>query len=375
MEACKIRLFRLEVGSLKRSDILWTPYRVMMIDSVKKWSTGMNVRQRFHNTMSFMNGTEAPDRLPMTEWASWWSMTLNRWYQEGLSKDSTEDELRDLFGHDAWRQFWIRSTCDGFPKMEHGQGPVSNTASYEAILPVLHPDDPMQHYRNSLMEIQPFHQKGEMLVWMTLEGFFWWPRVLFGIENHLYSFVDEPELLHRIINDQAEYCLRVIDDFCEILTPDFMTFAEDMSYNLGPMLSEDLFNTFLQPGYDKVIRKLKDKGIRVFVDSDGEVSKMIPWLLRVGIEGILPLERQAGCEVAELRRNYPNLLMIGAYDKMVMKNGEAAMRKEFERLLPTMKTGGFIPSVDHQTPPDVSLEQYYIYMKLYKEYSEKAVLV
>ena len=57
-----------------------------------------------------------------------------------------------------------------------------------------------------------------------------------------------------------------------------------------------------------------------------------------------------------------------------MKDGEAAMRIEFERLLPTMKTGGYIASVDHQTPPDVSLENYKIYMKLFKEYSVKAAL-
>jgi len=50
------------------------------------------------------------------------------------------------------------------------------------------------------------------------------------------------------------------------------------------------------------------------------------------------------------------------------------MRAEFERLLPVMKKGGFIPSVDHQTPPDVSLENYRCYVSLLKEYCQKAVL-
>ncbi len=56
---------------------------------------------------------------------------------------------------------------------------------------------------------------------------------------------------------------------------------------------------------------------------------------------------------------------------MVMPKGEAAMRAEFERLVPLMKTGGFIPSVDHQTPPGVSLEQYRIYRQLLDYYSGK----
>jgi hypothetical protein len=38
-----------------------------------------------------------------------------------------------------------------------------------------------------------------------------------------------------------------------------------------------------------------------------------------------------------------------------------------------MRTGGFIPSVDHQTPPGVSLEQYQLYVRLLKEYMTAAV--
>ena len=61
--------------------------------------------------------------------------------------------------------------------------------------------------------------------------------------------------------------------------------------------------------------------------------------------------------------------MVGHFDKMTMNRGEAAMRTEFERLVPLMKTGGFIPSVDHQTPPGVSLEEYRVYLRLLNEYA------
>jgi uroporphyrinogen-III decarboxylase len=64
--------------------------------------------------------------------------------------------------------------------------------------------------------------------------------------------------------------------------------------------------------------------------------------------------------------------MIGAFDKTVMHLGEARMRQEFERLLPVMRSGGYIPSVDHQTPPEVSLEDYRLYVRLLKEYAQMA---
>jgi hypothetical protein len=64
--------------------------------------------------------------------------------------------------------------------------------------------------------------------------------------------------------------------------------------------------------------------------------------------------------------------MMGGYDKMVMPLGEACMRDEFERLLPAMESGGYVPSVDHQTPPGVSLENYRTYLGLFAEYAKRA---
>ncbi|MBO7359274.1 MAG: hypothetical protein J6U72_05575 [Clostridia bacterium] len=124
---------------------------------------------------------------------------------------------------------------------------------------------------------------------------------------------------------------------------------------------------------DEVVPYIRSKGTRVIVDSDGDITEMIPWLMDAGIEGALPLERQAGVDVNRLRRDFGDFILIGGYDKMVMKYGEAAMRQEFERILPAMKKGRYIPSVDHQTPPDVSLENYRIYINLLKEYCAKAV--
>lgn len=46
--------------------------------------------------------------------------------------------------------------------------------------------------------------------------------------------------------------------------------------------------------------------------------------------------------------------------------------REFERLLPLWRSGGFIPSCDHQTPPAVSPDDYRLYLKLFAEYAAKA---
>jgi len=330
----------------------------------------MTNRERVVNTLNFKKS----DRLPMIEWASFWDKTIYRWEEEGLESGLSLQEKFKKLGLDDLRQIWLSHFNGEFPySKEHGGGPVTDEADYNRIRHTILPDDAVKWVKESLLEMKPGHDRGDFAVWITLNGYFWYPRQLFGIENHLYSFYDEPELYHKMCSDLCEFHLKMIDEFCEILVPDFMTFAEDMSYNNGPMLSEELFDEFLKPYYMKVIAKLKSYGIKVLVDTDGNVMPMLPWLIGAGVEGVLPLERQAGVDVGQIRDNFPEFFMLGGYDKMVMKIGEQAMRAEFERLLPTMKLGGYIPSVDHQTPPDVSLENYKIYVKLLKEYAEKAM--
>ena len=188
----------------------------------------------------------------------------------------------------------------------------------------------------------------------------------------MYAFFDEPELMQRMNEDLLRYNLRALDKICDICQPSFMTFAEDMSYNHGPMLSKHLYDKFLSPYYKQIVPELKKRDIIPFVDSDGDVAQIIPWLREVGIEGILPLERMAGVDVAQIRKDHPDFKMIGGFDKTVMHLGEEAIRGEFERLLPVMKQGGYIPSVDHQTPPEVSLSDYHCYLSLLREYAVKA---
>ena len=190
-----------------------------------------------------------------------------------------------------------------------------------------------------------------------------------GFEKLMFAFGDQPELLHRINRDLLEFNLSLLDKIFRVCVPTFMTIAEDMSYNHGPMIAKSTFDEFVAPYYRELLPRLQARGIPLFMDTDGDVTLLVPWLEELGMAGVLPLERQAGVDGMKLRERFPRLRMVGHFDKMTMNQGEAAMRAEFERLVPLMKTGGFIPSVDHQTPPGVSLEQYRCYLRLLEAYT------
>lgn len=328
----------------------------------------MNNRERFKRVLNF----EPVDRLPIIEWAGWWNKTIDRWREEGLPADLTTNEaIRDYFGQDGHRQCWIPTRGAGCPgPAGHGLPIINNRDEYHAIKQYLYPEPAFN--ADVIRDWAEGQASGDLVIWITLDGFFWYPRGLLGIEPHLYAFYDQPELLKEMSEDLLAHQLRVLDQFCEVCTPDFMTFAEDMSYNHGPMLSKAQFDEFMAPYYRRVIPVLLDRGITPFVDTDGDVTVPATWFEEVGVQGLLPLERMAGVDINALREEHPRLRMLGAYDKTVMHLGEERMRQEFERILPVMRQGGYIPSCDHQTPPGVSLEDYRLWLRLLREYCERA---
>ena len=325
----------------------------------------MNHVERFRALMNF----EPVDRLPRWEWAMWWNMTIDRWHGEGLPAGLNDVfEIAEYFGLDPYKQFWFSTTAPTIEAVQHHvEGTVSNMDDYLRILPSLFPD-----HSAAIASMRPWAGKqarGEAVVWTTLEGFFWFPRTLLGFEKLMLAYYDQPELLHRINSDLLSFNLRLLEQIRESCVPTFITIAEDMSYNHGPMVSRRICEEFMTPYYLPLLERVKEMNAVAIMDTDGDCTKLIPWIQSVGVEGVLPLERQAKVDGMVLREAHPTLRMVGHYNKLVMHLGEAAMRGEFERLVPLMKTGGFIPSVDHQTPPAVSMEDYRLYLRLLTEYT------
>jgi hypothetical protein len=346
-------------------------------------TAAMTQLERFRAVMNF----QPVDRLPRLEWAVWWNLTVERWHSEGLP--SFMDRLRPIdtpfdwycperyemyrhFGLDVYYQHWFMPRAGTLPHPARHGGPiVASMDDYDRLKEHLFP--PVDAVIDRMEGWAGEQRRGEAVVWISLDGFFWFPRTLLGIEEHLFAFYTQPELMQRMNADLLQYNIHVLEELARRdCLPAMVVLGEDMSYNLGPMIGKNLFDEFLAPYYRPLVALIRELGIVPFVDSDGDVTGMVPWLTEVGVQGVLPLERQAHVDANLLRQQYPGFCMIGHFDKLVMDKGEGAIRAEFERLLPAMRSGGFIPSVDHQTPPAVSLAQYGDYLRLLKEYTELA---
>ena len=77
-----------------------------------------------------------------------------------------------------------------------------------------------------------------------------------------------------------------------------------------------------------------------------------------------PFEVASGCDVVEIGKQFPNLVIAGGIDKRILAKSKEEIDKHVEYILPTMRErGGYIPTCDHGVPEEVFLENYLHYRK------------
>ena len=193
-------------------------------------------------------------------------------------------------------------------------------------------------------------------------GFFVSLRFLIGEDNLFLFYYDEPELIKEILEYLCNFWIQIAEEILGKLDIDAVFFWEDMSGKNGSLISPKMFREFMTPYYTKIINYLKTKDIKHFiVDTDGNVSGLIPLFLEVGITGMYPFEVQAGNNLLEIREKYPDLQIFGGIDKNKLAQGKNEIDSELLKVRKMLKSGGYFPYADHLIPPNVSWENFKYY--------------
>ena len=195
-------------------------------------------------------------------------------------------------------------------------------------------------------------------------GYYSMLRNWMGTENLSYLFYDNPALIEACLEFLTEFAMRVLTPVLEQIPFDFYYIHEDMSYKNGPLVSPEMFRRFFLPHYQRFIGFLRRHGMKIIlVDTDGNCEMLLPLFIEADVDGFGPVERAAGMDPLAIRKRFGNAVcMVGGVDKREIAKGRAEIRAEVERLTPVVESGGFIPTIDHAIPPDVSLENFRYYL-------------
>lgn len=212
-------------------------------------------------------------------------------------------------------------------------------------------------------EINDYRNK-DYIIWLGTPnvGFFWYLRLIMGTEMFLMKMHDDPGLIKEILYWLTDYVISFWGYILGKTEVDIVQISEDMAYRGGPLLSPAMFKEFLLPCYKRLTSFLRSSNVKnIFVDSDGNINLIVPLLMEGGINGLLPMEVQAGMDIVMLRKQYPKLKIIGGINKMNLFKGRIEIKDELEKIPFMLKEGGYIPTIDHSVPPDISWENYKFY--------------
>jgi len=196
-------------------------------------------------------------------------------------------------------------------------------------------------------------------------GFYWLSRELLGTENLSYAWYDQPELMHDIMETHADFLIEAIRPVLKHSTVDYIFLNEDLSMKTGPLLSPKTYQKYIYLRLRRVIDFCKGNGVRyVVIDTDGNPEALVPQFLDAGVDALWPLERTADQDPLRLRKKFGRSLRLwGGVDKRVLTQGREAIDAHLREFKPLIAEGGFIPTVDHTVPPDVSWENFQYYMQ------------
>ena len=195
-------------------------------------------------------------------------------------------------------------------------------------------------------------------------GFYWRARELMGTEALSLAWYDDPKLMHRIMEFYADFIIETSRPVLEKISVDCFVLNEDMSMKGGPLLSPETYRTFILPHLKRLVDFFRAHNTRyVVVDTDGDPTLLIPLLMEAGIDTLWPIERASEVSPQAWRQRFGrDLRLWGGVDKRVLPQGKEAIRAHLAEFIPLIEEGGFIPTIDHTVPPDISWDQFRYYM-------------
>lgn len=228
--------------------------------------------------------------------------------------------------------------------------------------------------RDILKTAKEKQQSGTVVVQRAIGGYMYL-RSLFGPEELLYMFYDDPDLIHDCMKTWFTLNDSIIAKHQQVVSFDELFLGEDICYNHGPLISPDMIREFLFPYYQQLYQNMKARNqekqrtLHFQLDTDGLCPAVMDLYKSIGVDYFSPFEVASGCDIVKIGQEHPGIKLSGGIDKRAISAGGDVIKQHLEYIMPTMrKRGGYIPTCDHGVPEETSFENYMYYRKLMNEY-------
>ncbi len=342
--------------AFKPVDHLFRKEFYLWSEALERWaSEGLPADWRQQNVFRF----DPPYSISAGASLGWCEPPFVPAYEQKVIEDQgTHEIIQDVAGR------WLKV----FKGRRHGfmpdyiKHPVADAADWGEVAMRLDPltASRWEQLAGACAKAEDARRRDGTLVTQGLIGGYMYLRALMGPEDLLYAFHDQPALIHEMMKRWLLLMDTALVKVQEHVELDELSMAEDICYNHGLLISPAMVRKFLLPYYLELIRHARlrqQRRLYLTIDTDGYAPAAIPLYLELGMDIMWPFEVASGCDVVEIGRQYPGLVIMGGIDKRVLATGNEAIDAHLRHIVPAMlRRGGYVPMCDHGVPDNVSLE-------------------
>jgi uroporphyrinogen decarboxylase len=240
------------------------------------------------------------DYFQFNDWIGLDNASQNR---SSWSRENVEfiDEAKGLF-RDKWgviRAFGPESTPAPI------EGPIKTPEDLKTYTP---PDPNADDVLGSIPHLVERY-RGKKAVTAICRDAFFNPAFLRGTTRFLMDMVDNPKLVHELIEVCLSYDIPAMQRMVAA-GMDVVVFGDDYADRNSTLMSPKHFREFILPGLKRCVDAAHEAGAYVVKHTDGNIMTVIEMIVGTGIDALNPLEPQAGMDIGLVKQKYGDRIAI-----------------------------------------------------------------
>jgi uroporphyrinogen decarboxylase len=193
---------------------------------------------------------------------------------------------------------------------------------------------------------------------------------IFGFPTFFRLLIKEKAFVKRIVKEMNDFAINIAEKTLE-RGGKYFYITNDIGFKGRSIISPKMFREFFKPGLKKFCHRVHKYGGKVMMHSCGYVSELIPDFIEAGIDGLHPIERQAGNDIVEIKKKYgKSLVLVGNVPIHLLTHGTPKENYEYVKFLlkNVSKDGGHIISSSHSVTMWCKLKNFLAYTKAVEDF-------
>lgn len=257
-------------------------------------------------------------------------------------------------------------------RMHH---PLKGVSSKDEIIEYPFPVAKIEHNQKLVNDIKELHEQGiavnarsEMTIWEAS----WYIR---SMDELIMDMMNEDEKAQILLDKITDFACQKVEVFAKAGV-DILSLGDDIGMQTGPLISLDLWRTWLKPRLIKVIehaRKINPE-LLIFYHSCGNITDFLPELVETGIDIINPVQQECmnfneaydlvGHKVAFWGT-------IGTQQLLPFGTAQEVKQECFSRLEKCGDIGGIVLGPTHLVEPEVPWKNILAIKEAAEEFSSR----